>query len=104
MKKFLFIILLLFSAAYIFSQSVNKSENLILITIDGCRWQEVFDGADSMILFNDEFKKSEARRLTNKFWANSKEERRNKLMPFLWNVIAQEGRIYGNRVFIIRNT
>lgn len=31
------------------------TENLFIITIDGFRWREVFDGADSALLFNEEY-------------------------------------------------
>jgi hypothetical protein len=31
------------------------------------------------------------------YWANTAEERRQKLMPFLWNFIAQKGQLWGNR-------
>lgn len=97
MKKLLFLLTLIFVSQLTgFSQSKNKVENVILITIDGCRWNEVFGGADSIILFNDKFKKTEAKRLTRKFWAKTENERRVKLMPFLWNTIAKEGRVYGN--------
>src|SRR5690606_6202338 len=51
------------------------------------------------ILFNDKFKKTEGKRLTGKFWAKTEDERRMKLMPFLWNTIAKQGRIYGNRKY-----
>lgn len=86
--------LFVFSA---FSQPKVKVENIIMITIDGCRWQEVFGGADSVILFNEQFRKTDAKRLTGRFWAKTAAERRQKLMPFMWSTIAEQGRIYGNR-------
>lgn len=99
MKKMVCLPVLLLLYISSFSQSKAKVENIIIITIDGCRWQEVFGGADSVILFNDQFRKSDARRLTNRFWATTPEERRKKLMPFVWNTIATQGRIYGNRLY-----
>ncbi len=33
------------------------------------------------------------------FWAEFPDERREKLMPFFWNVIAKEGQLYGNRKY-----
>ena len=38
-----------------------KTQNVILITLDGVRWQEVFQGADKRIInnnINDDIKKS----------------------------------------------
>lgn len=81
------------------AQKKTPVENIILITIDGCRWNEVFEGADSSLLFNDLFKKSDVKRLTNRFWAKTDLERRKKLMPFLWSTLAEQGRIYGNRKY-----
>ena len=31
------------------------------------------------------------------YWAQNEQERRQKLMPFLWNTLQKEGQIYGNR-------
>jgi hypothetical protein len=33
----------------------TDTENLVIITLDGFHWQELFDGADSSILFNKEY-------------------------------------------------
>ena len=106
MRTLLFFLLLFFCVTS-FSQSKGKIENLILVTIDGCRWQEVFRGADSSLLFNEKYRKTEAGRLTSKFWDADVNKRREKLFPFLWNTIAKQGRLYGNRdlnsAFSVRN-
>ncbi len=76
----------------------QHTENVILITLDGFRWQEVFQGADSAILFNDqEYIKDKTVR--KDFWAPSVEARRQKLMPFFWSILATDGQLYGNRVY-----
>lgn len=90
---------LLLISLFSFSQPQPKVENIVIVTIDGCRWQEVFRGADSSLLFNDKFKKTEAGRLTSRYWATTDEARREKLMPFLWSTISTRGRIYGNRKY-----
>jgi hypothetical protein len=72
-----------------------KTENLIIITLDGYRWREVFEGADEDILFNK--KQVLDKSVQKEFWADEKNERRSKLMPFLWDVVAKEGQLYGNR-------
>src|SRR5690606_164352 len=38
-------------------------------------------------------------RLKEMFWAATPEERRRKLMPFFWSVIAGQGQLYGNRKY-----
>lgn len=77
-------------------QSQNKTKNIILMTIDGLRWQEVFTGADSSLAFNPEYTHNQEI-LTKKFWDADPLKRREMLMPFLWNTIAKNGQIYGNR-------
>lgn len=76
-----------------------KTQNVILITFDGLRWQELFGGADSLLLFNDTFTKpsDENKALVQQFWKSTAKERREVLMPFFWHTIAQKGQLYGNR-------
>lgn len=95
MKKLFFLITIFLFCCDLIGQS--KTENVVIITLDGVRWKEIFRGADSTLIFNDKFRKSEAKRLTGKFWSDSLEKRRSLLTPFLWNYIVQNGRIYGNR-------
>lgn len=75
----------------------QKAKNVVLISLDGYRWQEVFNGADSLLLFNKKYRSQDSAALFKKYWANSGEARRKKLMPFFWNTIAQKGQLYGNR-------
>lgn len=77
----------------------TKTENVILITFDGARTQEVFGGLDLDIL-KDKTKrgKVEDSTLYKKYWAATPEERRLKLMPFFWGTLMKEhGSIAGNR-------
>jgi len=77
---------------------VDDSQKVILITIDGLRWQELFSGADSLLVANTDYVKDTIS-LKKKFWNSDFKERRKALMPFFWNTIAKEGAIYGNREF-----
>jgi hypothetical protein len=72
-----------------------QTRNIVLITLDGVRWQEVFSGADKAILNNKSFVENE-QATQDRFWADSPERRREKLMPFFWGTIAKEGQLYGN--------
>ena len=92
--KIKFFFLLLFFACELYSQ---KTENIILISVDGYRWQELFQGADSSLLFGRKYRSQDSAALVEKFWARSSKERREKLMPFFWNIIANKGQLYGNR-------
>ncbi|CAH0996470.1 hypothetical protein EMA8858_02602 [Emticicia aquatica] len=96
MKYFSKIIFLCFFLASptIFAQT--KTENVFIIMTDGFRWQEVFGGADSILIFSKEFTPDSARTV-QKFWAKTATERREKLLPFFWNTLAKQGQLYGNR-------
>ncbi len=75
----------------------QKTENIIVITTDGFRWQEVFGGMDSSIANNHKFNQGDSTFIFKKYWAETPEERRKKLLPFVWSTIVSKGQIYGNR-------
>ena len=74
------------------------AENVILITLDGMRWQEVFGGADSVLLKDKKYV-DDTDELRRRFWHDQAEIRREKLMPFFWSKLAKEGVLLGNRSF-----
>jgi hypothetical protein len=82
--------------------SSHKTENVIIVMLDGLRWQEVFRGADPKLINKrspkflgaSERRTSQAREL---YWRDTADERRQALMPFLWSVMAGQGQIFGNR-------
>lgn len=96
MKKFLFIA---FCFLPYFGLSQTSRRNIIIITIDGFRWQEVFRGMDTAIASNSRFNENDSAYLFNKYWATNQSERRRLLLPFLWKEIAGKGQIYGNREY-----
>src|SRR5690242_13322812 len=78
------------------AQPARRTENVLLVTFDGLRWQELFTGADESFI-NKEF--SGVKRIEethDRFWRPTPEERRRVLLPFFWSKIAVEGRVYGN--------
>lgn len=74
----------------------DNGRNVLLITTDGLRWQEVFRGMDADMLTTENQVKNKGRLLTE-YDAPTTEARREKLMPFLWSHVAKNGQIYGNR-------
>jgi len=96
MKKILISILFLPVCSVGFSQENLKTENLFLITVDGLRWQEVYTGADSLLIGHEEYVRN-SDQLIEKFWNNDPMIRRSKLLPFFWETIAENGQLYGNR-------
>ena len=71
----------------------EAGRNVILVVSDGMRWQELFRGADSALVFSDAGS-ADARA---RFWRPSVAERRQALMPFLWTTLSREGALIGNR-------
>ena len=86
-------------ATLVFSQqglSQHKTEHIFLITTDGFRWEEVFGGVDSVLLNNKEYTKNKDR-VKQTFWSDTASVSRKKIMPFVWNTMAKQGQLYGNR-------
>jgi hypothetical protein len=89
------IIIPFLSANTLFAQS--QAPNLIIITTDGYRWQELFKGMDAELAANPKFNQGDSADLIKKYGGASDQERRQKLMPFFWNTIATKGMLFGNR-------
>jgi hypothetical protein len=71
---------------------------VVLIVADGLRWQEVFTGADALLLNSKNggiWAKPEE--LKRAYWRETAEERRMALLPFFWSVAAKQGQLYGNK-------
>lgn len=99
MKKVVLLLALLRAALGLAQAQATsfKTENVILVTIDGLRWQEVFGGADSVAL----------RRRPRAFSLpvlraaapTQAAARRRALLPFLWSAVAAQGQLYGSRAY-----
>jgi Type I phosphodiesterase / nucleotide pyrophosphatase len=74
----------------------HRTENVILVTIDGLRWQEVFSGADESLMTKETGGLGDVDATKRAFWRDSAEKRREALMPFAWSTIASQGQIFGN--------
>lgn len=85
-------------AAAGWSQKQDSQQNVVLVMTDGLRWQEVFRGADETLLTPKSFFDGrDVKELREKYLAATPEERRERLMPFLWKTIVPRGQIYGDR-------
>lgn len=91
--------LLLLSILLSVSVLAQKAENIIIITTDGFRWQELFGGMDSAIANNSRFNQGDSAGIFRQYWAPTAEERRKKLLPFMWSVMENKGQLYGNRQY-----
>ena len=73
------------------------TQNVILVTLDGVRVQEVFGGIDETIAVHDEQQVySEIATARERYGAATAEARREALMPFFWKTLAPMGRVFGN--------
>ncbi len=97
MKK-IFLYILIAAPLFGSAQQKRQTENLIIITLDGMRWQEVFNGADKELLANKTFTRDSAD-TWGKFWDGNSLQRRKKLFPFLWSEIEAKGQLHGNRAY-----
>ncbi len=70
------------------------ARNVIIVTIDGLRWQEMFGGADSDYFQKDA--KGGATAIENRYLGPTAEARRALLLPFIWNEVARNGQIFGD--------
>ena len=67
----------------------KRTKNVILMTADGLRWQDLFTGMDPML-------RDKAGALKDSMWKDSAEQRRLALMPFFWGELASRGVVLGN--------
>jgi Metalloenzyme superfamily len=81
------------------AQSTAGGRQVVLVTLDGARWQEVFGGLDLAVLRSTSDKTPvEKTPSYARYWAETPEARREKLMPFLWTTLAsRHGVLAGNR-------
>jgi hypothetical protein len=76
----------------------QKTKNIIFVMADGLRNQEMFGGADeSLITVKNTGSLTEVERLQDRYLRDTPEERREALLPFIWQTVAKQGQIYGNR-------
>lgn len=73
----------------------RRTERVIIVTLDGVRWQEVFGGADAELVARRGAVRDTAETRA-RFWRPTAEERRAALFPFLWGTVVRQGQIFGD--------
>lgn len=96
-QKSILVLLCCLLTGSLFAQK-GKVANVVIVTLDGMRWQEVFGGVDSALM-NDPRFTYDTKELATTFWHNDAAVRRSKLFPFLWGTVAAGGQLHGNRAF-----
>ena len=82
------------------AQPARRTENIVLVTLDGARWQEIFTGMDEALLRASSPKGTDVTTLPvyKQFAGATAVERRERLLPFLWRtLVADHGFIAGDR-------
>jgi hypothetical protein len=77
----------------------GATDNVVLVTLDGARTEEIFGGLQLDILKSTlkESQVLEESATYKRFWAPTPEERRQKLMPFFWSLVSKDGSIAGDQ-------
>ena len=78
------------------SAAAQPSQNIIIVTLDGLRWQEVFRGYDETFADKENGGVQNPKRLHEQFARPDTQQSRAALMPFLWNTLAPSGQLFGN--------
>ncbi|MEJ7590691.1 MAG: alkaline phosphatase family protein [Planctomycetaceae bacterium] len=73
-----------------------RTRNVMLITVDGLRWQEVFGGVDVTLMDKEAGGVKDLPSLTKRFQRETARESREALMPFFWSTLAQQGIVFGD--------
>ena len=73
----------------------QKSRNVVYITWDGFRWQEMFGGAQEILIAKDAGV-ADVEGVKRRYWRETDVERREVLLPFVWKTIAKHGQIFGD--------
>ena len=74
-----------------------KTQNVFLIISDGLRWQEIFNGAEEILMTKENGGVQDTNALRAQFWRNTAAERRQALLPFFWDEIGRRGQLFGNQ-------
>ncbi len=101
LRSHLFVVgcsLLLLGVSRMRGENSLTTPKLVLVTLDGVRCEELFGGLDLSVMKHfAQKKKLTALPSYRAFWAETAEERREKLMPFFWKTLMREkGSVIGN--------
>lgn len=78
------------------AEPVRKTENVFVVTLDGFRWQELFNGADESFMDANQGGVRDIPTLKAKYLRESPAEARETLLPFFWGTVARQGQVFGN--------
>lgn len=88
------LLLALFPAFTLVAQDTPATHNLILVTADGLRWQEVFQGLDPLLAHERSAGMGRPGDRLKRFDLSGEVKRREALMPYFWTTLAPRGIVF----------
>lgn len=88
--------LLLIALPAVGGEKKPRTDNVIVVTMDGYRWQEFFSGVDESLMNKQFGGVRDLDDLKKKYQRPTAEKSREAIMPFFWNTIAKHGQIFGD--------
>jgi phosphopentomutase/2,3-bisphosphoglycerate-independent phosphoglycerate mutase family metalloenzyme len=79
------------------ANEARGTKHVVLVVIDGVRWQEVFRGGDCALMTKTEGGVEDTLLLRRRFCRTSTDSARTALLPFLWGEVARRGILIGDR-------
>jgi len=81
--------------------SAPRPHNVILVTLDGVRVEELFQGVDPRVLADESisgvYYEEDTARVREVYARGTTGQSRAALLPFFWNTLAGQGVVFGNR-------
>jgi hypothetical protein len=92
-------LLALLAAGAAAAADAASDRNIVLVTIDGVRMQEIFGGMDPVLASAPEADSGiyDGAVTKERYWREAPEARREALMPFFWKTLAPAGMVLGNQ-------
>lgn len=90
------LVLTTLAATGVAARQAPHAANVLVVTLDGMRWQEVFGGLASELLTKEAGGVTDAAAVEQQFGGATPAERRERLMPFLWGTVARQGQVFGD--------
>ncbi len=72
------------------------ARNVLVVTMDGVRWQELFGGAQAELVDEKIGGVADPDATRGRFVRPAAEESRREIMPFFWNTVAARGQVFGD--------
>lgn len=77
-------------------EPARRTENVIVVTLDGFRPQEFFGGADESLIDRKAGGVPDVDALKARYWRDDAGGRREALLPFIWGTVAKQGQVFGD--------